>query len=154
MVGIESAPGIDRTGDGDGMGRIRRDRRQALAEEPAELGLGGRAPRAIDGDHLAAGGGVDREAVAADAGHVRIDHRLNRNRRKGGIHRIAAGAQDIDGRQRRCRMRRRGHAALADRHRTARHHEIAITPAHIPLHPGFGAARSILRSRFGASGQG
>ena len=53
--------------------------------------------------------GDQREAVAADAGHVRLDHGQHRGGGDGGIDRVAPGLQHLDGRQARRGMRRGAH---------------------------------------------
>jgi hypothetical protein len=70
------------------------------------------------------------EAVAADPGHRRLDHALHRDRRDRSIDGVAAGAQDVERGERRRRMRRCRHAALAVGDRSPRQRE--VTHATVP----------------------
>ncbi len=87
-VGLEDRlPGLDGAGHGDGMDGI--GRHGGEAGGPQLLGghgLGGAARAVIAPDRLA-GLGDEGEAVAADAGHVRLDHGHDADRGDGGIRR-------------------------------------------------------------------
>ena len=107
----QPGPGVDRARNGDGVhGALE----LVDAELHEALGRGGgrRPPRAVERDHAALGGRQQDEAVAADPGHRRLDHALNGDRRDRGVDGIAAGAQDIERRERRQRVRGRRHAVL------------------------------------------
>src|SRR5262249_641872 len=62
------------------------------------------------------GGGVNKDhGIAADAGHVRIDHTQHRLRGNGGVECIAARAKDLRGGLRRLGLaRRHGVGVTAD----------------------------------------
>jgi hypothetical protein len=121
----DRAPGFDRAGHIDRERRGRRNRRHALVEQRLRGGLRAGAAAAVVAPHRLAGLGDQREAVAADAGHVWFNHAEHRNCGDCGIDRVAAGTQDVDGRQRRERMRGRSHAVLGDDRRAAREMEVA-----------------------------
>ena len=69
------------------------------------------AARAVQRLHLlAAGGGIEYEAVAADAGHLRLTDAQKNGARNGGVHRVSALFQYVDSNLRRERMGRGAHA--------------------------------------------
>ena len=84
----------------------------------------GAAGAVVAPDRLA-GLGDHAEAVAADAGHVRLDHAEHRDRGHRRVGRIAARAQRLDRGERRQRMRGRRHALAGDDRRAARQMEVA-----------------------------
>ncbi len=99
------------------------DRVADLAHTPAAQrlgGCGGTGPAAavVAPDRLARLRD-EREAIAADARHVRLDHAQHRDRGHGGIRRGAASAQDVDRRKSRQRMGRCRHAIAGDHRRAA-----------------------------------
>ncbi len=107
VVVQELRPGGDRTRHRDGVGRGRREGDAAL-EVPGIVRRRRAAARTVQRDRRTrALRRVEGEAVAADAGHQRVDHALHRHRGDAGIDRVAAGAQDLDGREGRERMGRR-----------------------------------------------
>jgi hypothetical protein len=107
----DRSPGLDRSRHRDGVNRIHADRPDALRGEF----LGGRRAAGTAGAVIAPDRhiGLRREAkaIAADAGHVRLDHAKCSHRRDRGVRRIAAGPQHVDGRETRERMGGRRHAA-------------------------------------------
>ncbi len=119
MIGVQPGPGRDGAGHGDGVGAGLGD----LAFEPERFQLldgggGRRAAAAVQRDGRLALRRIEHEAVAADAGHVRLDHALRRHRGQRGVHRIAAGREDLQpggGRQR----VRGGDRGVARHHRRA-----------------------------------
>ncbi len=121
----QPAPGVDRARHGHAMHAVRRQLGHALIEQLLQPQAGRRPARAVQRDHAALRWRHQDEAVAADAGHGRLDHALHRHRRDRRVDRIAAGAQHVEGRQRRRRMRGRGHAMLGKSGRTAGALEIA-----------------------------
>ena len=118
-------PGIDRAGNADGVCRRQLDRTQIVFEIPFGCRRHRRAARAIIGNDPALAFRLhQREAVAADAGGLRLDHaeqRACRNRRVCGR---AACPHHLDRRQRRQRMRRRHHRILRMDRRSAGEMEI------------------------------
>jgi hypothetical protein len=115
----EHLPGLDRARDGDRMRTVGRHRRVALLPVPAGLRSGRRAAGAVQPMHRAVRFGHDREAVAADAGHVRLDNGEDGAGGDRRIHRVAAVAQHRQRRGGRERVRRRRHAVLGDHRRAA-----------------------------------
>ncbi len=104
-------PGVDRARHGDGMRRGVLQRRDAVLFVPVDRGGGRCAAGAIQREHLAgAGRRIQAEAVAADAGRLRLDHAQHGGCRHRGVQRIAAGAQHIERGQRGGRHRGGGHA--------------------------------------------
>ena len=100
VVGDDARPGIDGAGDGDGMGAIGRKFPESVVVIPVELGGIGRPAGAIEGDDLGlASRRIEDEAIAADAGRLRLDHRQHGRRGNGGIDGIAAAAHHFDGGQ-------------------------------------------------------
>ena len=75
VIAQDHRPGIDRAGNGDGMRRGQRDRLDVVLEIP--LGRRGHrgAAGAVVGNDLALAPRLNqREAIAADAGRLRLDH--------------------------------------------------------------------------------
>ena len=144
----QQLPAGDRTRHRDGVRAIRADGGDAAAHQPLDGEAGGRAARAVHRDHAARRRGVEHEAVAADAGHVRLDHALHGNGGDSRVNRIAAGPEHVEGGQRRLGMRGGGHAVLAVGRGTARKLEIA----HEASHPGRERRHPSARVRPRASG--
>ncbi len=95
---VQAGPGIDGAGHGYGVNGGRLDLADAMFEE----GIQGRRPRrppgAVEADHvISAAKAQKRKAVAADARRLRLHHGQCRRGGDGGVERIAALAQDIDG---------------------------------------------------------
>jgi hypothetical protein len=125
VVGGEAEPGVDRARDGDGVGGALVDGGEAALEIPAELGRGRGPAGAVEGDRQSAGRGIEDEAVAADAGHVRLRHAQQRAGGDRRVDGVAAGAQHLDGRQGGERVGGRRHALDAEGGRTRRLVEVA-----------------------------
>ncbi|GCC45154.1 hypothetical protein chiPu_0029530, partial [Chiloscyllium punctatum] len=119
VIGDQPAPCIDRAGHGHSLGRGRRNVAGAASGIFSGVGAGRCAAGTVERDRRAGLRRIECEAVAADPGHLRLDHALHRDRRHRGIDGIAAGLQHLDRGKRCLRMRGRGHAALRNRHRTA-----------------------------------
>ena len=114
VIAQQAVPGVDRAGHGDRMGRLLGDRRDALTVEPLGPRRRGRPPGAVVGDDLLGPAGRDQgEAVAADPGRLGLDHALHRAGGHRGVHRVAAGLEHLDRRQRGERMGGRRHAVEA-----------------------------------------
>ena len=73
----------------------------------------GRPAGAVEGDDAARARGQEDEAVAADAGHLRLDHAERGDGGHGGVDGAGTGAQEVEGRQGRQRVRGRRHALAA-----------------------------------------
>ncbi len=87
-------PAGDRARDRDGGERAaRRDGREAVAAVERQIGGSGGAAAGLDRRHCAAAGRDQHEAVAAEPGHVRIDHHGDGRGRDHGLDRVAALAQ-------------------------------------------------------------
>ena len=122
-------PGIDRARHGHAMG-VGVEIGHALLPQALEARRGRRPAGAVEGDDAAARRRQQHEAVAADAGHRRLDHALHGDGRDRGVDRVAAGAQHVERGQRRRRMRCRRHAALAVGDRPPRQREVThATPS-------------------------
>ena len=91
-------PGIERARHGDGVDRSA-DLAQALRAQRLVRGLGAGAAGAVIAPHRLARLRHQAITIAADAGHMRLDHAQRRHRRHRGIGRVAAGAQRVDGGQ-------------------------------------------------------
>ena len=115
-------PAGDGAGDGDAMGRNIVGRSGARGPDRVERSGSRRPARAIDGDDLAAGRRVETEAIAAESGRLRLDHREHGASRHSGVDGVAAGAQHLDRGQR------------GDRHGGRRH----------PVHGIDGAASALM----------
>jgi hypothetical protein len=102
-------PGAERAGDGYRVGRNRAQFENSGFVQRVHAERSGRAAGAVQGDDGLAIGLVQAEAVAADAGRLRFHHGEHGGRGNGGIQRVAAGAQHLDGRECRLRHRGRGH---------------------------------------------
>jgi hypothetical protein len=118
-------PGVDGPRNGHRM-------RRGIAEFPhAVLGKSLQprprrgAARAVEGGRRAAGGPVQDETVAADAGHVRIDDALDGGGGDRRVGRIAAGAQEIERGERGGGVGGRDHRLAGDRGGAAGPGEIA-----------------------------
>ena len=129
------------------MRRGQRDRVHLALEIPFGRRGHRRAARAVIGDDLALALRLDqREAVAADAGRLRLDHAEQRAGRHRGVGGGAAGAHHLDRRQRGQRMRRRHHRVLGVDRRPAGEMEIPhakLLTSAVVLHAfpaGIGAA--------------
>ena len=122
-VGLkQQLPARDGAGNGDAVRRNVVGRNGARGPDRVERSGFRRPAGAIDGDDLAAGRRVEAEAIAAESGRLRLDHRehgAGRNRRVDGV---AAGAQHFDRGQR------------GDRHGGRRH----------PVHGIDGAASALM----------
>ena len=93
---------------------------QAALREGLDRAAEDRATATVDVAHLAGRGVVDQpEGIAADAGHVWIEHRKCRARGQGGIDRRAAGPQHVDSGRAREGMRAGHHAVRRQSGRTA-----------------------------------
>ncbi len=118
-------PGIERARHGDGVHRGHADRFHALGAQRLIGGRGARAAGAVIAPDRFARLRHQRIAVAADAGAFRLDHAERGAGGDRGIRRRAAGAQRVDGGERRQRMRGRRHAFAGDDGRAAGQLEIA-----------------------------
>jgi hypothetical protein len=97
VVGQQPRPGIDRARHGDRVGRGALDFRDALALVPLHSGLGRRPARTVESNNtVAAAGGHQYEAIAANPGGLGLDHALNRAGRHCGIQGVAAVPQNVD----------------------------------------------------------
>ena len=106
---------------------LRGNFRQPCGFQPIGISPGAGAPRAIEAQHGAIGLADEDEAVAADAGHVRLGEAENGRGGDGRINRIAALAQHINGGKGGQRRRGGGHAVGAEGQRTSRLVEISHT---------------------------
>ena len=106
IIGDQPVPRLDRARYGDGVGALGIDGEDAALAVPCGFRRRRRAPRAVIGDHFAAGGRVEDETIAPDPSHLRLDHAEDRGRGDGRIDRVAARAQGLDRRQ--CGPRVRG----------------------------------------------
>ena len=123
----EAAPCLDCARHRHRMHAVGRDLADAAIQEPLDAGGGGRAAGAVIGDDLVAALGRDQhEAIAADAGHRRLDDAERRGGGDRGVDRVAAGAQDVDGDQGGEGMGGCGRAALRDHRGTPRLIKVAI----------------------------
>ncbi len=123
----EAAPRLDRARHRHRMHAVGRDLADAAIQEPLGAGGGGRAAGAVIGDDLVAALGRDQhEAIAADAGHRRLDDAERGGGGDRGVDRVAAGAQDVDGDQGGEGMGGCGRAALRDHRGTPRLIKVAI----------------------------
>ena len=110
VIGAEARPGIDRAGNGDRMRAVGGYRAHAaLVKQIRARGRGGKARSVIGRHALAAGRRIEREGVAADADVMGLGDAKHGGSPDGGVHGIAARAQDLDRRQGRQRIRRRDH---------------------------------------------
>ena len=113
VIAQDRRPRIDRAGNGDGVRRSQRHRMNVALEIPGYVGRRRRPAGAVIGCDLALAPRLDqREAIAADAGRLRLDHAEQRAARDRGVRGGAAGTQHLDRRQRGQRMRRRHHRVL------------------------------------------
>ena len=97
VIAQDGRPGIDRAGNGDGMRRGQRDRMDLALEIPVGRRGLRRPAGAVIGHDLALALGLDqREAIAADAGGLRLDHAEQRAGRHRGVRGGAAGTQHLD----------------------------------------------------------
>ena len=91
--------------------------------EPLESARGGRPAPRVEKTHGAAASVPDQpELIAADAGHVRVDHGEHSARGNGGVHRRAAGLEHLDARLGRRGMGTCDHTVRRSRRRPARFH--------------------------------
>ena len=104
-------PRIDRARHRNGMRRCRRNlARQACREHALGGGSRRRAARAVVAPYRRIRLRHEAEAVAADAGHRRLDHAQRRDSRDGSIGGRAASLEYVDRRDARERMGGRGHS--------------------------------------------
>ncbi len=82
-------PGVDRAWHGDRVDAVVEGGHAQLGHLVG-AGTGGRAARAVQRHHLGTRAPEQHEAVAANAGHARLDHAMHRHRGHRGIDRIAA----------------------------------------------------------------
>ena len=117
VVREQPLPGADGARHGDRMRALEADGVDAPLPEPVHAQPRRRGTRAVDGvgRHPAARR-IEREAVAADAGRLRLDHTLDGAGRDRRIHGIGARSQHLDRRRRGQRVRGRRHAAHAVDH--------------------------------------
>ena len=99
----QPGPGVDRTRHGDAVRGAVELAHPQLAQ-PLDRRSGRGPPGAVERDHAARRRREQDEAVAPDPGHRRLDHALHGDRGDGRVHRVAAGAQDVERGQRRQRM--------------------------------------------------
>ena len=105
VIAQDRRPGIDRAGNGDGVGRGQRDRMHFALQVPGGFGRLGCPARAVVGDDLALATCLQkREAIAADPGGLRLDHSEQCTARHRGVRSRAAGTHDFDRRHRRHRV--------------------------------------------------
>ena len=98
VIGQKPPPGIDRAGHGDGVDRVGGKGGDPLIKQALIGEAGGRPARAIIAvKFLLVGAPIEGEAIAANAGIVRLDHALRGGGGEGGIHGIAARPQNLDG---------------------------------------------------------
>ncbi len=117
-------PGIERARHGDGVDRIA-DLAHVLIAQCLERSLGAGAAGAVIAPHRFARLRHQAVAIAANAGHMRLDHAQGRHCRHRRVGRAAAGAQRLDGGQGRQRVRGRRHAFAGNHGRAAGELEIA-----------------------------
>jgi hypothetical protein len=97
-----------------------------VLDVPLRRGRLRRAARAVIGDDPAFAFWLhQREAIAADAGGLRLDHGEQPSRRHRGVRGGAASTQHLDRGQRRQRMRGRHHRVLGVDRRSAGEMEIS-----------------------------
>ena len=107
----QGGPGIHGAGHGDRVGRLLADLGDALLREPAGIGGGRRPSGAVEGNHLAAAlGREEHEAIAADAGRLRLDDALHGAGGDRRVHGVAAVLKYPQRRHRGERVRGGGHA--------------------------------------------
>jgi len=129
--GKQRLPGGHRAGDGHGMRRGVLEGRHPVLLVPVDRAGRGGAPRAVERDHAATplgaapGGRVQAEAVAADAGRLRLDHGQHGRRRNRRVQRVAAAAQHVECRQGGGRHGGRRHAVRREHRAAARQVEVA-----------------------------
>ena len=126
-VGFEDRfPRLDRARHRDGMRRGRDDLvLHAGGQHLLGRRGGGRAAGAVIAPHRLVGLRHETEAIAADAGHRRLDHAQHRDRRDRGVGGGAAGFERLDRREAGERMRGRGHSFARVDGRAAGQMEIA-----------------------------
>jgi len=118
-------PGVDRARHGHGVDRVARDGGDATRHERLERGSRAGASGAVVTPDRLTRRLQHAEAIAADAGHLRLDHAQDRDRGDCRVGGVAAGAQRLDGGEARQRMRGRGHALASDDRRAAGQLKIA-----------------------------
>ena len=119
MVPVQRAPRRDRTGYRHRMGRGWRNFTDVPIDIPFGFCRARRTPRTVERDRRRAAHREQCEAVAAYAGHVRLDNSQYGDGGEGSVDRIAARSQHIEAGHGGRRMRRADHAVLANRHRSA-----------------------------------
>ena len=121
----DRAPRLDRTRHRNRVDQVGGDPRHALRDQRLGARRRAGAARAVVAPDRLAGLGDEAEAVAADAGHLRLEHAERRGRRDRRIGGGAAGAQGIERRDARERMRGRHHPVRGIDLRTAGQMKIA-----------------------------
>ncbi len=119
---MRSAPARHRARNGQRSGKeaAQRDFVHAARAEPVDACAPCGTPAAVQVAHAACFCVVDQpERVAADAGHVRVEHGKRGARRDRGVHRRASGAKRVDSRRGGERVRRNDHAPGRYRRRPA-----------------------------------
>ena len=92
---------------------------------PVDGGFRRRPSGAVQGNRQSTFARIEDKAVASDAGALRLDNTLHRDRRDRGIGSVAAGAKHIERGQRSPRVRARRHPVRRHRRRTSRNIEVA-----------------------------
>ena len=123
-------PRFDRPRNRHGVHGIAGEITRLIAGQRLHSECAGGAPGAVVAPDRRVRLGNDAEAVAADAGHVRLDDAEHRNGGDGCVRCGAARAQRLDGGLRCQLMRRRRHCVARDGRRAAGQVEIAC---HVPI---------------------
>jgi len=118
-------PGVDRARHGHGVDRVARDGGDAPRHERLERGARAGAAGAVVAPDRLPRHVQHAEAIAADAGHLRLDHAQHRDRGHRRVGCVTARAQRLDGGKARQRVRGRGHALAGDDRRAARQLKVA-----------------------------
>ena len=124
MIPVQRAPGRDRAGYRHRMRGSRRNFTDVAVDVPPGFRRARRPSRTVKRDRRRAAHREQGEAVAADAGHVRLDDTLHGDGGERGIDGVAAGSQHLEAGGRGRRMRGADHSVLANRDRSALLREI------------------------------
>ena len=92
VLAVEGAPGINRSGHGHRMRRLHGNLADPAIDIPVDGGFRRGPSGAVQGNRQCTLARIEDKAVAPDAGALRLDNTLHRDRRDRGIGGVAAGA--------------------------------------------------------------
>ena len=140
----QAAEGVDGAGDRHGLGAADGNGGQTAAAHLCRGQRGGRPARAVERDDPVLARRLEQnEAVAPDAGHLRLADAEQDGRADGGVHGVPAVLEKPDRRRGGERMRRGAHPVGGENRRTAG--RLEVTHGRVP--------RSIGRTLFRAPGE-